>query len=670
MNLKQASKRADTLRQTINQHNYQYYVMDDPNISDSEYDKLLCELIDIETDFPELIISNSPTQRVGATPLSAFKEVKHTVPMLSLANAFNDEEMQAFNKRIKDKLNIDSIIFSAETKLDGLAVSIRYENTLLKTAATRGDGTTGEDITLNIRTIPQIPLALIGDDIPDLIDVRGEVFMTQKGFEDLNKKQQEKGEKLFANPRNSAAGSLRQLDAKITAQRHLSFFAYGIGDYKGDIVLKSHTQVLQQLQQWGLPVPPETKKTEGLEACLGYYKDIGERRSVLAYEIDGVVFKVNDISQQQELGFVSRAPRWAIAYKFPPLEEITRLLDIVVQVGRTGALTPVAKLSPVNVAGVTITNATLHNLDEIKRKDIKIGDWVYIRRAGDVIPEVVRVIKEKRGNVTEFIFPDVCPVCGADVERREGEAIFRCMGGISCSAQNIQAIIHFVSRKAMNIDGLGEKIIIQLTETGLVKTVADLYSLSHEQLSELERMGNKSASKLIQALDKSRSTTLDRFIYALGIRDVGETTARTLAKYFKSLELMQHATTDELGTISDVGPIVARNIHGFFQQTHNIEIIQQLLNAGIHWDSFKDEEKSIFDSLSFVLTGSLQTMTREDAKQKLISLGAKVSGSVSKKTNYVVFGDNPGSKYDKAVELGVEIITEESFLLMIGEGKN
>jgi len=401
--------------------------------------------------------------------------------------------------------------------------------------------------------------------------------------------------------------------------------------------------------------------------CLDYYYDIENKRSGLAYDIDGVVFKVNDISQQQELGFVSRAPRWAIAYKFLPSEEITQLIDIDIQVGRTGALTPVARLSPVKVAGVTITNATLHNIDEIKRKDVKIGDWVYVRRAGDVIPEVVRVITERRGDVTEFTMPDICPVCGSDVERQEGEAINRCMGGISCSAQNIQAIIHFASRKAMNIDGLGEKIIIQLTDTGLVNTVADLYSLSHEQLADLDRMGSRSASNLIQARDDSRATTLERFIYALGIRDVGEATARTLAKYFKSLELITQASTEELETISDIGPVVAHNIHSFFQQTHNIEIIQRLLVAGIHWDRVNYVESQVFDGLSFVLTGSLQTMSRDEAKHKLILLGAKVSGSVSSKTNYVVFGDNPGSKYEKAVKLGVQTITELEFLNMIGE---
>lgn len=667
----QASKRAHVLRETVNQHNHQYYVLDDPSIPDAEYDRLLRELIDIETKFPELIISSSPSQRVGATPLSAFEQVKHTVPMLSLANAFNEEEMQAFNKRINDRLETETVIFSAETKLDGLAVSIRYENAELKIAATRGDGYTGENVTHNIRTINSIPLNLIGEDIPELLEIRGEVFMTHKSFEELNDRQREKNEKLFANPRNAAAGSLRQLDPRITDQRTLSFFAYGIGGYKGKVDFKSHTQILKQLKKWGVPISPETKEMKSLQACMDYYKDIGERRAELAYEIDGVVFKVNNLLQQQALGFVSRSPRWAIAYKFPPVEEITRIVDIEVQVGRTGAITPVARLEPVFVGGVTITNATLHNLDEIKRKDVRIGDWVYIRRAGDVIPEVVRAIKEKRSDIKEselkeFIMPKVCPVCGAGVERQEGEAVFRCMGGISCSAQNIQAIIHFVSRKAMNIDGLGEKIIIQLIEPDLVNTVADLYSLSdkREQVVGLERMAEKSADNLIEALDKSKETTLDRFIYALGIREVGEATARSLAQYFKELEPIENASTEELEKISDIGPVVAHNIHTFFQQEHNKEIIEAL-KKHIHWPTVEGNQSSTLDGMTFVITGTLSSMGRDEAKQKLMALGAKVSGSVSKKTNYVVYGDSPGSKYEKAMQLGVRTLNEQELLTLI-----
>ncbi len=665
MKLEQARKRVDSLRKTINQHNYQYYALDAPTISDAEYDKLLRELFDLEEEFPELIVPDSPTQRVGISPVSELKEVTHLVPMLSLANAFNEDELLAFNKRITDKLSVDSIMFSGETKFDGLAVNILYEHGLLITAATRGDGYVGEDVTHNIKTIHQIPLRLSGDDIPDLLEVRGEVVITHKGFESLNENQRKQGGKVFANPRNAAAGSLRQLDSRITAQRPLSFFAYGIGEYRGNIELKSHANILKRLRQWGLPVSSEARLLDGIEACLDYYNEIGERRSQLAHDIDGVVFKVDDISQQRELGFVSRAPRWAIAYKYPPLEAMTQVLDIEIQVGRTGALTPVARLSPVSVGGVTITNATLHNVDEINRKDVKIGDWVFVRRAGDVIPEVVSVIKEKRSNVSDFVMPKVCPVCGADVLRQPGEAVYRCMGGISCAAQNIQAIIHFASRKAMNIDGLGEKLIIQLTELGLIKTVADLYLLADEQLSELDRMGSKSATNLISALNKSKSTTLERFIYALGIRDVGEATARTLARHYKTIESIEQATIEELEMLNDIGPVVAANIHTFFKQEHNLEIIKRLLSAGIKWEFNQDETSQVFNGLSFVLTGSLQKMTRDEATEKLIALGAKVTGTVSSKTSYVVFGENPGSKYEKAIKLGIETLNEESFLEML-----
>jgi DNA ligase (NAD+) len=669
MKLEKARKQVDILRKKINQHNYQYYTLDDPTISDADYDKLLRELIELESIFPELVTPESPTQRVGATPSSEFNEVKHTVPMLSLANAFNEEEMRAFNKRIQDRLKTDDFKYSAETKLDGLAVSIIYEDAVLKIAATRGDGYTGENVTHNIRTIPSIPLCLIGDDTPDLLEVRGEVFMTHKSFEELNNKQRENNEKLFANPRNAAAGSLRQLDPKITSQRTLSFFAYGIGDYNGKVEFKSHSQILKQLKKWGIPVSPETKEMNSLQSCFDYYNDIGDRRGGLAYEIDGVVFKVDDLLQQQTLGFVSRSPRWAIAYKFPPVEEMTQIIDIEVQVGRTGAITPVARLAPVFVGGVTITNATLHNLDEIKRKDVRIGDWVYIRRAGDVIPEVVRVIKEKRANVTEFTMPQTCPVCGSAVERQDGEAVFRCMGGISCSSQNIQAIIHFVSRKAMNIDGLGEKLIVQLTEEGIVNTVDELFKLKHEQLAGLERMGNKSADNLIEAIKKSRETTLDRFIYALGIREVGEATARSLAQYFKEFEPIENASIEELEQISDIGPVVAHNIHSFFRQEHNKEIIEELKKY-ISWETVEDSQTLVLDGMIFVVTGTLSSMGREEAKQKLMALGAKVTGSVSKKTNYLVYGENPGSKYEKALELEVPTLNEDAFIEMLNGAIN
>ena len=605
MQLEQAIKKAYALRQLITHYNYQYYVLDTPSVMDYEYDQLMRELIDIETEFPETINSNSPTQRVGVSPVIKFQEVKHLLPMLSLANAFNEEELHSFNTRIKQELCVDTIEFSGETKFDGLAVNVLYENGLLITAATRGDGSLGEDVTHNVRTIQQVPLSLIGENIPLSLEVRGEVVMTHKGFAILNNRQRDKGEKVFANPRNAAAGSLRQLDSRVTAERQLSFFAYGIGDYNGNVDLTNHTNILRQLKRWGLPVSTETKRLNNIDECLSYYAKIRTMRSELAHDIDGVVFKVNEIAQQRQLGFVSRAPRWAIAYKFPPLEKMTQLLDIEVQVGRTGALTPVARLLPVKVAGVMITNATLHNFDEIKRKDVRIGDWVYVRRAGDVIPEIVAVIKERRLDVSEFIMPDVCPACGADVVCQDGETVYRCIGGLICSAQKIQAIIHFASRKAMNIDGLGDKLIIQLNESGLINTVADLYLLSQEQLSDLNRMGTKSAKNLITAINKSKNTTLERFVYALGIREVGEATARTIAARYKSIKSIEQATSKELVTIPDIGPITAFNINHFFQQKYNLQIIQSLITAGINWEIKRDTMSLAFGGMVFVLTGSL-----------------------------------------------------------------
>ena len=665
MNLEQAIREVKKLRKIISQHNYQYYVLDDPEISDTEYDRLLKKLIEIEKDFPNLITSNSPTQRVGATPLPEFKEVEHVVPMLSLANAFDKDEMIRFYERIARELNDKNLSFSGETKLDGLAVSIFYKNSILETASTRGDGFIGEDVTQNIRTILQIPLNLIGKNIPDNLEVRGEVFITHKGFANLNNKQKKQNQKIFANPRNAAAGSLRQLDPKITSKRPLSFCAYGIGDYKGSLQLTKHTQILNQLQHWGLPISSESKELKGLKMCLEYYNDITDKRSQLAYDIDGVVFKVNNIDQQKTLGFVSRSPRWAIAYKFPPAEEITQLIDIEVQVGRTGTITPVARLKPVNIAGAKINNATLHNLDEIKRKDIKIGDWVYIRRAGDVIPEIVRVIKEKRTNVKEFKMPNTCPICGSDIKRQEGKTAFICVGGLSCSAQKNQAILHFSSRKAMNIDGLGEKIAIQLTKKKMVNNIADLFSLEQKKLSKLDRMGDKSASKLIQAIKSCRSTTLARFIYALGIPEVGESTARALAHHFHTLENIQESTIDKLESISDIGPIVAKNIQSFFSQKNNIKIIEKLLLAGINFNNRQLSNESSLDNLSFVITGSLESITREKSKEILLSLGAKVGSTISKNTNYLICGNNPGSKYEKAIQLNIKILDETSFLKIL-----
>ena len=671
MNLEKARREAEKLRKIILQHNYQYYVLDDPEISDSEYDILFKKLIKIEQEYPKLRTPNSPTQRVGAEPLSEFDEVKHTIPMLSLANAFDEKEMTRFYERLKGELTINNLVFTGEPKFDGLAVSIVYKNANLKISATRGDGYIGENITQNIRTISQVPLTLIGLNIPDELEVRGEVFITNKDFANLNIRQKRENQKIFANPRNAAAGSLRQLDPKITAMRPLSFCAYGIGNYKGGIKLTEHAQVLNQLQHWGLPISSEFRVLKGLDMCLDYYKQIVDKRSQLQYEIDGVVFKVNDFNQQKTLGYVSRSPRWAIAYKFPTPEEITQLIDIEVQVGRTGTITPVARLKSVNVAGANITNATLHNLDEIKRKDIKIGDWVYIRRAGDVIPEVVRVIKERRDKVKEFKMPSKCPICRSDVKRQEGKAAFVCMGGLSCSAQKNQAILHFASRKAMNIDGLGEKIVLQLTEKGLVDDISDLFLLQQNQLSELDRMGDKSAGNIVKALKDCRSTTLAKFIYSLGIPEVGESTARALEIHFRSFSLIQKSSIDELEKISDIGPVVAKNIHSFFTQKNNLSIIKKLISCGIHWNTEKAVKKTNFDGLSFVLTGSLKNISREKSKEILIKLGAKVTSAVSKKTDYLIYGDNPGSKFEKASELEIKKIDEKSFLKMIKkEGVN
>ncbi len=665
MNLEKARKEAKKLRKIISEHNYQYHVLDDPEISDADFDRLFNKLIKIEENYPKLITVNSPTQRVGAKPLSEFKEVKHVVPMLSLSNAFDENEMTRFYDRIKAELENKDLVFSGETKFDGLAVSIHYKKGNLEIASTRGDGYVGENVTQNIRTISQVPLILIGKNIPEKLEVRGEVFIKHKDFLDLNKRQKKENEKVFANPRNAAAGSLRQLDPKITAKRPLSFCSYGIGDYKGTLKLSEHIQTLNQLQHWGLPISSEIQTLKGLDMCLEYYNEIAEKRSQLTYDIDGVVFKINNFNEQKKLGYVSRSPRWAIAYKFSSPEEMTQLIDIEVQVGRTGIITPVARLIPVNVAGVNVTNATLHNLDEIKRKDIKIGDWVYIRRAGDVIPEVVRVIKERRVNVKEFKMPLLCPVCGSDVKRQDGKAAFVCMGGLSCSAQKIQAILHFASRKAMNIDGLGKKIVIQLTDKKLINNISDLFLLKKNQLAKLDRMGEKSADNILQALEKSRSTTLARFIYALGIPEIGETTARALENYFHTIENIKKSSIDELESIPDIGPIAANNIKSFFAQENNLEIIENLIAHGIRWSIKSAKKKLPFNGLSFVITGTLENLTREKSKEILISLGGKVSSSVSKNTDYLIYGNNPGSKYEKALNLDINRLDEKSFLRMI-----
>ena len=660
--------RVNELRELINQNNFHYYVQDEPVIPDAEYDRLMQELTAIENEYPELRTDSSPTQRVGAAPLDSFPEITHEVPMLSLGNAFDEDEMTAFDRRIREKLEEDSVEYVAETKLDGLAISILYEDGQFIRAATRGDGTTGEDVTLNVRTIKSIPLSLFDEKFPKRIEIRGEVFMTHDGFKKLNDAQREKGEKLFVNPRNAAAGSLRQLDSRITSERHLSFFAYGMGIVEGGMLPESHAELLAMLNIWGMPVSPETKIMSELAACFEFYKSIASRRSSLGYDIDGVVFKVNRLEQQLIMGTVSRAPRWAIAYKFPPEEELSKVLDIEVQVGRTGALTPVARLEPVFVGGVTVTNATLHNEDEIKRKDVRVGDTVIVRRAGDVIPEVLKVVMDKRpANTQVFNMPEKCPICGSDVEIEEGEAVIRCSGGLYCSAQQIQAIIHFASRRAMNIDGLGNKLIGQLVEKELINNVADLYTLKLEQLVELERMAEKSASNIVDALNNSKETTLDRFLYALGIREVGDATARSLANHFGSLSSIQSASQETLEEVTDIGPIMAKHIVTFFSQTHNRKVINELLTAGIRWPDVDIKTEQPLQGKTFVITGALESMKRDEAKQRLLELGAKVSGSISRKTDCVIAGSEPGSKFKKAEELSIEILGEVEFLSLLNQ---
>ena len=665
MKLKQ---RIDSLREEINAHNYSYYVLDNPEIPDSEYDRLLRELNDIEKKHPELITSDSPTQRVGATPLDSFSEVKHEVPMLSLGNAFSDQDISDFDKRIREGVEQADIEYAAEPKLDGLAISLLYENGVLVRAATRGDGRTGEDVTLNIRTIDAIPLKLRGKDFPPLIEIRGEVVMPKAGFEKLNRQQLEKGEKPFVNPRNAAAGSLRQLDPQITATRPLSFYSYGVGLIDGMTLPDKHSGIMEKLKSWGLRINPESQVVMGTKGCVEYYEKLAKKRNDLPDEIDGIVYKVDDIKQQNIMGFVSRAPRWAIARKFPAQEEMTTLLDIDVQVGRTGALTPVARLEPVFVGGVTVSNATLHNQDEIDRLDVRKGDAVIVRRAGDVIPQIVSVVKSKRqGKPRRFYLPKTCPVCGSETARFDDEAVTFCTGGLFCEAQRKEAIKHFASRRAMNIDGLGDKLVEQLVDEGLIHTIADLYLLNLESLINLERMAEKSAQNLVGSLEKSKTTTLARFVFALGIHSIGETTAQTLANHFASLESIMNADEEKLLEIPDVGPIVAENLLTFFNQEHNIEVVEQLLAVGIHWP--KMEKKSISEQplagKTFVVTGTLETMGRNDAKAALQELGAKVAGSVSKKTDYVVVGENAGSKATKAADLGVPTLDEKALIELL-----
>lgn len=661
----------DDLRQTLREHNYRYYALDDPSVPDAEYDRLFQRLKALETEYPARVTPDSPTQRVGAAPLDAFAEVRHRVPMLSLDNVFSEEELLAFEKRIKDRLGSDETVeFVCEPKLDGLAVSVLYRNGELVQGATRGDGETGEDITRNLRTIAAIPLRLRGDDFPAELEVRGEVFMPRAGFNALNERQAARGEKTFANPRNAAAGSLRQLDSRITASRPLDMYCYGIGHVEGGSLPDHHFDVLNQLKVWGLRINPEIRKARGAAECQQYHNDILARRDALAYDIDGVVYKVNDYALQKRLGFVSRAPRWATAHKFPAQEEITRLLDVEFQVGRTGAVTPVARLESVFVGGVTVSNATLHNMDEVARLDIHIGDSVVVLRAGDVIPRVVRVLPERRpADARRVRMPEACPVCGSAIVRTEGEVVARCSGGLYCSAQLKEAIKHFSSRRAMDIEGLGDKLIEQFVDAGLIKTVADLYRLEADTIAALERMGAKSAANLVEAIDHSRATTLPRFLYALGIREVGEATAQTLAKHFGSLDELMRADEAILLTVPDVGPVGARNIVEFFAQPHNREVVAALQAAGVHWADIERAEVASqpLAGQTLVLTGSLSQLSRDEAKDHLEALGAKVAGSVSKNTTAVYAGEKAGSKLAKAESLGIPVHDEDALLVLLRE---
>jgi len=641
-----------------------YYVLDNPIVPDSEYDRLYRELLEIEAAHPQWVTAESLSQRVGGAALKAFDSVTHSVPMLSLNNAFEETELVAFDRRCREGLHLEQVDYAGELKFDGLAISLRYEQGALVRAATRGDGASGEDVTANIKTIRAIPLKLIGENIPAVLEIRGEVFMYLKDFRKMNEQAALQGEKEFANPRNAAAGSLRQLDSKITARRPLSFFAYGLGALEPQSWLPAtHEQLLNTYVKLGLPVCAERRVVQSVEQILAFYNEVGAKRDSLPYDIDGVVYKVNSFIEQAKLGFVSRAPRFALAHKFPAQEALTTVLGIDVQVGRTGAITPVARLAPVEVGGVTVTNATLHNEDEVKRKDVRIGDTVSVRRAGDVIPEVVSVVKERRPfDTSEFIMPTRCPVCDSHIERLADEAIARCSGGLFCGAQRKQALIHFAHRRALDIEGLGEKIVDQLVDQNLVRTPADLYRLGFAAIANLERMGEKSADNLIQAINQSRNTTLARFIFALGIRHVGETTAKDLANHYQTMHALMDANLEDLLMVKDVGPVVADSITSFMGEAHNREVIEQLLASGMQ---LSVEEKIISAAVqgkTFVLTGTFPTLTRDEAKDLLEKAGAKVAGSVSKRTDYVVAGADAGSKLTKAEELGVSVIDETALL--------
>lgn len=668
-------ERLNELKARINQLNYAYYVEDNPLVSDAQYDELYQQLLSIENQYPEFVTPDSPSQRVGDQPLDKFTSVKHAVPMLSLDNAFEQNDLVDFQRRIKDRLEVtQDIEFSAEPKMDGLAINIRYENGILKQATTRGDGVTGEDVTHNIRTMQSVPLVLQGKGWPQVLEVRGEVFMSKKTFFSLNEKQIARGDKVFANPRNAAAGTLRQLDPKIAAQRHLSLYLYGWGELSNDWQKPAlYSETIKAFAQWGLPTNPDAAVVIGATGMQSYYEQLQLKRAELPYVIDGIVYKVNQLADYERLGFTAKAPRWAIARKFPAEEVWTDLLAIDIQVGRTGALTPVARLQPVSVGGVMVANATLHNQDEIERKDVRIGDKVIVRRAGDVIPEVVGpVIAQRPAVTTKFSMPTHCPICDSAVIKEEDKAVYRCTGGLYCAAQRKRALQHFVSRKAMDIVGLGDKLIDQLAEQNIVKHPDDLYKLDVETLAQLERMAHKSAQNVVAAIELSKETSLPRFIFALGIPEVGEVTAKNLAQHFKTLDDIANADVESLVLVPDVGEVVAQHLVNFFEQPHNQEVISALLAAGIHWPAIEAPEKSIqtdspFTNKVVVLTGSLQQMTRTDAKQILEKLGAKVTGSVSQKTDFVIAGEKAGSKLTKAESLGVAVLTEQEWITMMGE---
>ena len=661
----------ESLRERINHHNYRYHALDDPEITDAEFDQLFRQLKALEADHPELITDDSPTQRVGATPSSGFSQVTHEVPMLSLDNAFSEEDLEDFDRRLRNRLESgDAIEYACEPKIDGIAISLMYEEGRFVRGATRGDGTTGEDVTQNVRTIESVPLRLQGSGWPTRLEVRGEVYIPRSVFREINEAAEQRGDKVFANPRNAAAGSIRQLDSQLTAARRMTMFCYSVGLVEGGELPGRHDEVLKQLRDWGFRINPESAVNSGAAACYAFYQGLLAQRDALDYEIDGVVFKVNDLGLQDRLGMLTRTPRWAIAQKFPAEQAETVLNDVEFQVGRTGAITPVARLEPVKVAGVTISNATLHNMDEVARLGLAVGDTVVIQRAGDVIPKVVSVVEGRRPDDARAIaLPEACPVCSSELVQAEGEVIVRCSGGLICAAQRKESIRHFASRLALDIEGLGDKLVDQLVETELVHNPADLFSLTEEQLVELERMAPKSAQNLLAALDKSRDTTLPRFLYSLGIMEVGESTARNLATHFGDLEPLRRASEEDLKAVPDVGPIVAGKIFHFFQQEENERVIDRLVDpddAGIRWAPIEQSAAAdVLDGETWVLTGTLTSLTRNEAKARLQSLGAKVAGSVSKKTSCVVAGDAAGSKLTKAQELGVRVMSEEDLLELL-----